>query len=339
MHFSSRKILDIFNNSYDCQLNIENDSKKVILLDDFIINNNYKNPFYKNFIENPFKPNKNKIIEESISNINSLDIYQIPKTENKKSNKEKEKTNKTDASSLSFSPRFETNDKNEKENKEKKESIVEENKDNKMKNYLNKKRKAGRKTNIIKKENSHTRDDPDNIQRKIQVNYLTFLINMSNDALLTELGAKNKSLFKHINYASKQNIKFDYVENLKSKSIKNILQMDINNKYLKFNKSHNYELLEKVCLSSKWLKNFFDKNYLEVFEDYYYNNQKPLKLINFQGKDICISKKTKSFYYLVENYKEQEEKLKDSAKTDYMDENNRINNFKFYLHNNVLDQY
>ena len=38
-----------------------------------------------------------------------------------------------------------------------------------MKNYLNKKRKAGRKTNIIKKENSHTRDDPDNIQRKYKL--------------------------------------------------------------------------------------------------------------------------------------------------------------------------
>ena len=330
MHFSSRKILDIFNNSYDCQLNIENDSKKVI--DDFIKNNNYKNTLYKYFIENLFKPNKNKIIEESISDINSLDIYQIPKTENKKSNKEKEKTNKTDASSLSFSPRFETNDKSQKENKEKKESIVEENKDNKTKNYLNKKRKAGRKTNNKKKWNSHTKDDPDNIQRKIQVNYLTFLINMSNDALLTEFGAKNKSLFKHINYASKQNIKFEYVENLKSNSIKNILQMDINDKYLKFNKNHNYVLLEKVCLSSKWLKNFFDKNFLEVFEDYYYNNQKPLKFVNFQGKDICISKKTKSFYYLVENNKEQEEKLKDVAKTAYMYENNRINNFKFCLH-------
>ena len=57
-------------------------------------------------------------------------------------------------------------------------------------------------------------------------------------------------------------------------------------------------------------------NYLELF-NYYYNNQKSLNVICFEGKEIKLSKKTKSFYYLLEKYKKDENELIEIAKSYY----------------------
>ena len=200
----------------------------------------------------------------------------------------------------------------------------------KKKNYLNVKRrksksknKAGRKTNNIKPEYSHTKNDFDNIQAKIQVHFLNFLIDLSNDALLTEKGNKYNSFFKHINYQYKRNIKYNYVKSLKSKSIKNILQNDINKKYKTLDKQFNHELLKKICLESKWLDKFFNITFLMAFKKYYYNEGKMIKKIHFEGKDIILSDNTKCFFKLIEKYEDLKEKLIDIAKKVY------INNYKF----------
>ena len=50
----------------------------------------------------------------------------------------------------------------------------------------------------------------------------------------------------------------------------------------------------------QWLK-----NYLELFY-IYYNNERPLEKIMFRNEEIILSKKTKSFYYLLEKGKNKD---------------------------------
>ena len=170
---------------------------------------------------------------------------------------------------------------------------------------------------------------------KIQVHFLNFLIDLSNDVLKTELGKDYEYNFIHINYKSKQNIKFDYVEELKSNSIKNILKKDINERFKTLYKEYNKDLLKKVCLQSTRLDNFFNINFCVAFEEYYYNyynKNKMINKINFEGKDIILSKNTKCFYDLIEKNKDLENKLVDTAKKVYM-KNSNIFDFKQMLKN------
>ena len=353
MHFSSGKIRDIFTYN-DSAINNDDDFDGDKILEEFGVNNYNIIPLSSNLIENNFEFDKS-IKSHVLVNNNNLLTSQIDENESQISNKEKEieieiekeKENQIVPSNLvcpfeteSYTQNKEYNlgntiiknnecEKIQRQNKEKIEYTKK-----KQNNYLNKKRrseskkkkkkkKTGRKTNKVKSENSHTKKDSDNIQVKIQVHFVNFLIDLSNDALLTELGKNEKYIFKYINYESKRNIKSDYVETLKSDSIKNIIRKDINKKWKTLNKKYNEDLLEKVCLQSTWLDNFFNIKFLMAFEKYYYNERKLIDKINFEGKDIILSKKTECFYHLIEKNKDLEDKLNDIAKDVYM------SNFKF----------
>ena len=184
---------------------------------------------------------------------------------------------------------------------------------------LNKKRfkiiRKGRKPighNVERRHNSITFD---NLQSKIQVHFFSFIIDISNDALLAEFGV-NKCLFKEISYKEKQRVSQDFVQQLKNSPISNVLQMPISKKYKKFDEFSNKATLINVCKSSNWLNDFFNINYLALF-NYYYNNEKKLNKITFKGKEIILSKKTKSFYDLLEKNKELQKKLIDTAQIVY----------------------
>ena len=149
----------------------------------------------------------------------------------------------------------------------------------------------------------HDKTGEDNILTKIQVHFMNFLVNLANDAIKVIL--KNKNLnFKNINYKYKKNIKKEDFENLKILPISEILQMPISNKYrnLSKNKDYNKEIYNKAINldKSNWLKNFFEIKYIFLFKKYY-NNAKELNNLNFNGKNIKLSKNTKSFYELINN--------------------------------------
>ena len=185
-------------------------------------------------------------------------------------------------------------------NKELKENI---NRNNLGKKFLRiNKSKRGRKTFSENQKRVHGNNTFDNIERKIQVHFLTFLINFSNDALKTEYKYSNYS-FKQINYKDKTTINQVYTSFLKRSSIKDILKFEISDKYKRYNKNSNKELLEKVISSSTWLSNLFNMKYLKLFNYYYYNKEEPLKKIIFENKEIILSPKTKSFYELLERDK------------------------------------
>lgn len=76
---------------------------------------------------------------------------------------------------------------------------------------------------------SHGNKDFDNIHRKIQVHFLTFLINFCNDALSTEFG-NTLPTFKQINKKSKITVKYEHSKGLKNSTIKDILDLEISTK-------------------------------------------------------------------------------------------------------------
>lgn len=209
--------------------------------------------------------------------------------------------------------------------KKKKDEENEEKKDN---NYLNKKRANKRKRgrqNIPKKKREHASTDYDNMLVKIQSHFLSFLIRFSNDVSATVLGDDYKYSFKNINRACKINIKYKYLNKIKFEPIEKILKLKINNKYKYFDENNNSNILDELSKKSKWLKNkFFKMNYLKLF-NYYYKKENLVNKINIEGKNIILSKKTKTFCDLVDNNKAQEGPLIETVKSAYFNGYDELN--------------
>ena len=204
--------------------------------------------------------------------------------------------------------------------------ISEEENDNNGNHQINiftvyKSHKRGRYCHKENKHGVHGSDSFDNIERKIQVHFLTFLINFCNDALKTEY-EHSKYTFKQINYRDKARIIISYIQQLKYSNIKDILNLEISNKYKNYQRNANKDLLNKVE-SSDWLDKLFQMNFIELF-NYYYNNEKPLNKIIFENKEIFLSYETKSFYFLLKKYKNLRQKIIDIAKNVYLNDSNEF---------------
>ena len=167
------------------------------------------------------------------------------------------------------------------------------------------------------KKNKHLSSDFDNLQRKIQVHFLTFVVNLCNDALKSEFGSKPIYNFKQIDYEIKKIINHKFVNKLHLKPIKEILKMRISPKNKKFSEDNNSLVLKLACEHSTFLNGFFDIKYLEFFDRFYFNEEKQIDRITFQGKEIVFSKNTKPFYQLIKKYENHKNLLIDSAKSIY----------------------
>ena len=185
-------------------------------------------------------------------------------------------------------------------------------------------RKRGRVSNdkehdkdksFIKKK--HMRTDFDNIQTKIQVHFTNFLIDLTNDVVYTEFNCKDK-FFKPISYQVKKQIKSDYIKNIFQEPIKNIIQEDISLKFKNFKPDYNKCLCEELSKRSKWFSDFLELKYIDVFNKYYFNNEKPLESVEFNERKICVSKKTKSYYYLLNKEKVLEKEIKNLVEVVYL---------------------
>ena len=145
------------------------------------------------------------------------------------------------------------------------------------------------------------------IKEKIHSHFISFSINFCNDALEEEIF----KLPHHLRY-----FKFDLPDidnsnystlNLKKTTIRDILL----SKRIVIN--YNKNLLEKIESYSPWFNNLFQMNTLKLFK-YYYNDEKPLNKINFENEEIYLSPSTKTFYDLMENYKDYRKEIIEEAK-------------------------
>ena len=161
----------------------------------------------------------------------------------------------------------------------------------------------------------------DNMIGRIQNHFLIFLINFCNDALKTEYKHSLYHFF-HINYTIRACSRRNYFSKFTKSKIKDILNFEISPKYRIYDESENKKLLEKIIPSSEWLNHLFEMNYLDLFKSYY-NKEKPLNKIYFENKLIVFSPNTKSFYFLLEKYKDKDWKqdIIDIAKRYYLNEN------------------
>ena len=179
-----------------------------------------------------------------------------------------------------------------------------------------KKTKRGRERTIKenenknKKEKIHDKNTSDNLIRKIQVHYLSFIVSFLND-ILKNLNYKTK--FLNLNYEFKMNIKKDFVESLKKKTIGEIISNEISIKYKGKEKNFKKNLYEKIK-DNEVLNKIFEDNYIKLFKNIYYKSKKKINLKEYGlNKDIYLSKNVKMFNNLLKNDIEGNKKIKEST--------------------------
>ena len=273
-------------------------------------------------IENIFK-NAQINLNEALEEENDDSIYFLKKQEN--------------YDSESHSTLFSTTNylfEQEKNFSEKKEYVSE--KKINFQIFLHKKR--GKKVTLIRPniaQKCHSFDDFDNIQRKIQVHFMNFLISLANDRISHFFDKKNKYNFKAIKYDLKKIVNHRTVEYLKQCKYSDIVQMKISPKNKRFNENNNKNLYLNLIQLSKDLKNFFDKKYLYIFQKYYLELKLNQKEINLEGININLSSRTKGFCHLIEKNKVSKDKFNNIINDVYLSEVNYLNDKKFITTNSL----
>jgi len=182
------------------------------------------------------------------------------------------------------------------------------------------KKKRGRTPNSKpKKLNEHTKDDNDNILKKIRVNFVSFLITLANDALKAEsTGIEYKNFFRQILHKVKCKIKNYDILKLKYQNIFTDYTISPNRgikkkneKYVSNNEETNKKNYEHICKEFPSLKNFFEQNMIDIFKNYYCKNKNDINnMFDFEGVKINISSKTKTFYDLLDKQENKNSKNK-----------------------------
>ena len=162
--------------------------------------------------------------------------------------------------------------------------------------------KRGRKKDISDLNgNTHDKIGPDNLLRKIQVHYLTFIISFLNEILSF---FKYDKKFLKLGYDFKKNVNKKNVENLKEQKIIDIVCSQMSKKYKKVEYS-NASICEEIK-DNKVLYKILSENYLALFQKIYYKSSKDVNLKEYGlDKDIVLSEKVKMFEHLL-NDKENE---------------------------------
>ena len=186
----------------------------------------------------------------------------------------------------------------------------------------------------IKNEVTHVHSalDDDNILRKIQVHFLSFLVSFTNDYINTILPNvdKNKILyFKHIDYKYKKTINHESIEKIKTLKIGEILQLEISQKYKTCNKNINQIIYNNICELCPYLKyKYFNILFKDFFIEYYYNKNEGFISVN--GIKVNLSIKTKAFNSLIQKNTQYSQKFREIATYFYLNNingnGNSINN-------------
>ena len=226
----------------------------------------------------------------SINIENSYDLFPIFDLEEEKkcNNTLDEEKNKKEKNNLYFL---------EKKDKPKKSSI-----NFISKSHLKKKRgREKRKHNEINENEDngcvkiHDKNTSDNILRKIQVHYLSFIVSFINEILYN---LKFKQRFLKLSYSFKKNIKKEFVNSLKTKDIGEILCNKISDKYKK-DENINKNIYNKIK-EDKVLKNIFSEKYLILFKKIYFKSNKLINLSEYGlNKIINLSDKVKMYQDLL----------------------------------------
>ena len=201
--------------------------------------------------------------------------------------------------------------------------------DKEKKGNANKKR--GRKPKIIGKK-QHSALDQDNIIRKIQVHYISFIIDFTNDVIQSIYKNSKNILFKSINYEFKKTVNHSYIQKLFSKNIGEIVKLRASPKNKKFEENIN-EIIYLKLINIEIFKKLFEMSYLELFNRYYYQDKREVDVF---GNKINLSIKTKLFNDLLDKNKESAEKIRQIAE-EYFCNKNKDTNQIFVIQKNEVE--
>ena len=302
-----------------------------ILLDEYKEKMNYENLNELNIFEEPFlnsSSNKREFLLSLDENINN--DFTLKEMENIMKDRPKNDFDEDDFTSIYFTK----NGKIDLQSTDCSTKLfsLNETKDENCKSYfrtiLHKKR--GRKVKEdgdVKNRKCHRSDDFDNIQRKIQVSFISFLISLANDLLKNIFGQNTKFHFKNIDYELKKIVNHKYIEKLKKSKYSDIMKMRISPKNKKSDKYENKKTLNKVCKYSPFLNNFFKKNYLYIFQKYYCTIINNKNEVDIDGFKVILSPKTKALYNLLIKNESNKEKFNNVIRDVYFSEINYNNKF------------
>ena len=186
---------------------------------------------------------------------------------------------------------------------------------------ISKNRKRGRKP-LKESKRQHNALDQDNIIRKIQVHFLSFIIYFCNDLIQVILPNNKDLCFKNINYELKKTVNHAYIENLKSKKIGDILQFTASPKNKKFDGNINKTTFEKICSINPFLKKFFEMSYLDMFNNYYCRNEREIDVGEYKVK---LSQRTRLFIDLIEKNHSSKEKIREIAEQYFINKKKNLN--------------
>ena len=189
-----------------------------------------------------------------------------------------------------------------------------------------------------KRRKPHTKYYRDNIKRKIQVNYLKFLVNFVNLIIrilfkkysgfndeFKDKKISDKYQFKKLNYGKfSLKIDNDSFNSLKSKKLLEIITLNTNGK----NKNNkNDEVYDNLFEIKHKLEKILDQSYLEFFPIYYqkenYTNLKKygldidISLENLKRFDFFIKKEKQKIKEL-ENKEKYEKGIEESIRENFM---------------------
>lgn len=189
---------------------------------------------------------------------------------------------------------------------------------------LSKKKYRGRqkKNQVTNDDNikKHDKFSTDNLLRKIQVQYMSFIILFLNE-ILEQFNYKQK--FFKLDYQFKKNVNIKFVESLKQKSLGEIICNKISSKYKTNNENANIKIYEEIK-TNEILNNILSENYLQFFKKIYYKNNRHINLKEYGlDKDIILPIKIKLFEDLFKDNnasdfdKEYQKKINECAIQNY----------------------
>ena len=176
-----------------------------------------------------------------------------------------------------------------------------------------KKKKIGRKRkNETEICTGHNKYCSDNIIRKIQIHFISFIIKFINLVLL-ELGYIDE--FCNIDYSFKKDVMKSNITKLKSSNIGYILSQKISTKYKKY--AERNKVIYETLKNNPIVNNIFSYNYKDFFKDFYYNKESSLNLNKF-GLNINLKHKYGKEIKMYSDLKEKN--IKDSKYIKRLDE-------------------
>ena len=178
---------------------------------------------------------------------------------------------------------------------------------------------SGKKFTGRKRKNPFTEDDADkmhdkfaedNITRKLQVYSMNSVVQYCNEIVSnSDLGVENTSVFKKLSYQFKKNVNNKTFEENKKRTIANLLEIEISEKYTSFSSDSNKKGIEKIK-NNEVIKNILSQTYINFFKEVFYKNERKIDLRKYGvEKIIYLSNKVKLYEDMFEG-KNVDEKYK-----------------------------